>query len=84
MPIQRYTVETTQYTTNIKIYSNCNEIAFINTGTNIAYVDKLPIPVNGYLSINGNKDEYCVNQFSIEFTTQNSSQQLTVVKKTYL
>jgi hypothetical protein len=83
MSCQRYITETKIYTSNNQTDSNCNSIAFINTGSDNVSVDNVLLQPNQTLSIDGNRDEMNVKVYNFNFLTS-VNPQLTVVFKRYV
>jgi hypothetical protein len=80
--IQKYRTEVIQYATNNNLYSNCNGISFVNTGTVDVLVNKYTITPGTSLTINGNAGEMDVTQYIMYFPNGNGN--LTVIRKFYV
>ncbi len=84
-PYQRYYVDMQQYFTNEKIYSDCNSILFINTGTQSVNIQGVVLQQTQSLEIQGNRGEIDTTQYIISFPTPNNAgNNLTVVRKIYV
>jgi hypothetical protein len=84
-PYQRYYVDMQQYFTNEKIYSDCNSILFINTGTQAVNIQGVVLQQTQSLEIQGNRGEIDTTQYIISFPTPNNTgNNLTVVRKIYV
>lgn len=84
-PYQKYYVTAEQYNTNDKIYSNCNSMLFINTGTVAVSIFGVTLQPVQSLEIQGNRGEIDTTQYIIRFPTpQNAGNELTVIRKFYI
>ena len=84
-PYQKYYIETRIVYQSQKVYSDCNDITFINQGTtNVNVADVLLLP-NQSLRISGNRGEIDTTQYIITFTTSiNTGNFLTILRKLYV
>jgi hypothetical protein len=81
----KYYTETKLYFTNYKVSSDCNEILFINTGTENVTVNDILLVPNTSLRISGNVMEVDTTQYYIKFpTADNTGNTLTVLRKLYV
>ena len=79
-----YTFQAFSTVTSPWINSNCNEIAFWNTGTsNVIINNVINLLPNDFVSLNGNINELDKTQYIYSFTGTGTNS-LIVIKKTYL
>lgn len=78
-----YSTEFLQYTTDDKIISNCNSIAFINAGAATVTIDKFDLLPGASLSIDGNENEKNITTYRITFNGATNGV-LTVIRKNYV
>ena len=84
-PYQKYYVTAEQYNTNDKIFSNCNSILFINSGTVQVSVLGVVLQPAQSLEVQGNRGELDTTQYIVSFPTpQNVGNLLTVIRKLYI
>lgn len=78
--MQNYRTEFLQYTSDDTIQSNCNAIAFINSGAIPVTIDKFVLAPGASLSIDGNEQEKNITSYRITFGGLTTGV-LTVVRK---
>lgn len=79
--MKKYKVEISQYSSNIKIDSNCNSISFVNAGTVDCTINQFILPAGASLSIDGNENEIDTTIYNITFASVGLIQ---VIKKMYV
>lgn len=80
---RKFEILTTSYCKNDQIPSNCNDIAFTNTGTASVTIDTFPLPNFGDTKSHiGNANEINVHVYKIQFGTTGTPQ-LMVERKVY-
>jgi hypothetical protein len=73
-----------QYTNNQdKLFSYCNSITFVNTGTSNALIGAYKIIPGAFLSIPGNLGEIDITQYSLSFSGSGVNN-LTIIRKSYV
>lgn len=83
MSCQKYITETKIFSANNSTDTNCNSVAFINTGSVNVTVDNVLLQPNQTLTIDGNRDEMNVKIYYFNFAS-GAGPQLTVVFKRYI
>lgn len=79
---QNFTVTFEQITTETRsCSSDCNEIMFINKGVATAFVEQFPLAQNEFITIGGNRDEFCTKNFNV---VAGAGTQLFVIRKNYV
>lgn len=82
---QKFYVTAEQYSTNDKVFSNCNSTLFLNTGTVPVTILSIVLQPLQQIEIQGNRGEMDTTQYIITFPTPNAAgNQLTVVRKFYV
>jgi hypothetical protein len=82
---QKFYVTAEQYNTNDKVFSNCNSMLFLNTGTVAVTVLSIVLQPLQQIEIQGNRGEIDTTQYIITFPTPNAAgNQLTVIRKFYV
>jgi len=82
--MQNYRVEIIQYTNNQnRVFSDCNSITFVNTGTSAANVSGYTILSGNFLSIPGNLGEIDRTQYTLKFDNTGTNL-LTIIRKSYV
>jgi hypothetical protein len=81
--MQKYRTEIQQYTSDYTLFSNCNSLAFINTGAAPVTIDKFVLAVGAALSIDGNENEINDTTYRISFAGATNGV-LTVIRKYYI
>ena len=77
--MQKYKIETNQYSENILIPSNCNSITFLNVGANVVLINNINLSAGSSLAIQGNQLELDVTEYRIDFGTAATSGNLVQV-----
>lgn len=75
-----YLIEVKIFVANSNIESNCNEITFLNTGTNVANVNGVALQPNQSMIFRGHKCEVDMTNYYVNFTGAGANQ-LTVIRK---
>ena len=81
--MRKYTTEFLQYNADSTIFSNCNSIAFINSGAVAVTIDKFILAAGASLAIDGNENEQNITTYRITFGGA-SNGVLTVIRKYYI
>jgi hypothetical protein len=81
--MRKYSTEFLQYNADSTIYSNCNSIAFINSGTVAVTIDKFVLAAGASLAIDGNENEQNVTSYRITFGGATNGV-LTVIRKFFI
>ena len=82
--MKKYINDNREFTaSNQVIESNCNEITFINKGTETAYINDFPIAQDESLELDGKAGEMDITKYVLRFSTGGGTQSLWVFRKTY-
>lgn len=81
--MRQYRTETQQYSTDTTVQSNCNSMAFINTGAVPVTIDKFVLAAGASLSIDGNEGEINVTTYRISFSGATNGV-LTIIRKYFV
>lgn len=83
--IQEYYVEFKNFYVSQKVSSNCNDITFINIGSNTVTIEgAITLQQNQSLQISGNINELDTTQYDIRFSSyQSANNNLLVIRKLY-
>lgn len=81
--MRKYQYEVKTFVENNNIEANCNEIIFINTGTNVCNVNGIYLQPNQSITLSGNECEIDLTKYYCSFSGAGSSN-LTVIRKLYL
>jgi hypothetical protein len=81
--MKKYRTEFLQYTADDNIQSNCNSIAFINSGTVPVTIDKFVLAAGAALAIDGNENEQNVTTYRATFGGATNGV-LTVIRKYFV
>lgn len=71
-------------TTDQKVESLCNEIAFTNSGTQNILVNGRTIVPGETISISGNGDEKDVTDYNVSFSSSDTAPKCDVIRKRYV
>lgn len=81
---QKFYIETKIFNTSSKVYSDCNAIIFINTGTTNVNVNDVIIAPSQKLTLSGNFAEIDTTQYQITFANPiDPNNQVTILRKLY-
>lgn len=81
---QKYYIETKIFNTSSKVYSDCNAIIFINTGTTNVNVNDVVLAPTQKLTLSGNFAEIDTTQYQITFQNPiDPNNQVTILRKLY-
>jgi hypothetical protein len=83
--IQKYYVEFKNFYNSQKVSSNCNDITFINLGSNPVTLDgAITLQQNQSLQISGNINEMDTTEYDVRFSAYSSpNNNLLVIRKLY-
>lgn len=81
--MKNYKTEIVQYTADTNVQSNCNSIAFINSGAVPVTIDKFSLAAGAALSIDGNEGEQNITTYRVTFGGA-STGVLTVIRKYFV
>jgi hypothetical protein len=83
--IQKYYVEFKNFYVSQKVSSNCNDITFINLGSNPVTLDgAITLQQNQSLQISGNINEMDTTEYDVRFSAyQSPNNNLLVIRKLY-
>lgn len=83
--IQQYYTEFKNYYLDQPISSNCNDITFLNLGSNpVTISGAITLQQNQSLQISGNINEIDTTEYNLRFSTHNSpNNNLLVIRKLY-
>ena len=83
--IQQYYTEFKNFYVASKISSNCNDITFLNLGSNPVTIEgAITLQQNQSLQISGNVNELDTTEYNIQFTSYSSpNNNLLVIRKLY-
>jgi hypothetical protein len=81
--MKKYRTEFLQYTADDNIQSNCNSIAFINSGTVPVTIDKFVLAAGAALAIDGNESEQNITTYRATFAGATNGV-LTVIRKYFV
>lgn len=70
------------YQDNIRLYSGCAGITFVNNSATTVYVNNFPIAAGASLAFEANENELDVTEYQVNFA--GSAGDLWVIKKIYL
>ena len=83
-PFQKYYIEVKNYYTTAKISSQCNEMTFINLGSNAVMISGVPLLQNQSLKISGNAGEIDTTEYDLSFAISiSNNNNLVIIRKLF-
>ena len=85
LTLQKYYVEFKNYYNSQQVSSNCNDITFLNVGSNsVVIAGTITLQQNQSLQISGNVGELDTTEYQVQFTSYSSvNNNLVVIRKLY-
>jgi hypothetical protein len=83
--MQEYRNDILTYTANNSVRSDCADITFYNSGTDIVIINSaIVLFSNGSFTLNANAGEIDRTIYNFKFQDLEDNKQLTVIRKTYV